>query len=183
MDYSDRAILFPSQELRNANLCKQSISGIKQQIYIATPIPNYLSRAYGAARKIIEARHPNDCLIQPHERFHSNRHWRESYKDLLLPVSILYVLPDLFGTVGFGVVSEVEYLFGLQHEGQLQRAFAFAPGLSITTRWALVQRSGGADWTRYASLHVAPPRQRFDAFLKEAALHATRPIRLGVRHG
>jgi len=79
--------------------------------YLAAPLHMYKAAAYDAALSYLRHEYPTPphTVLSARELWRSTGEWRRTYREILRPVTIVYIVPD-HGTVGFGVYGEWSYL-------------------------------------------------------------------------
>lgn len=108
----------------------------RQVVYLAAPIPAYLTAAYDAALSFLHRTYPvpRHAVLSAREAFSSTPDWRDRSRDVLSPVTGLYIV-GLDGYVGAGVLEEWAHL--VQDRG-IRHAWAFAGDGSLHQVAALV---------------------------------------------
>jgi|SRR5215208_6996890 len=79
-------------------------------LYLAAPIHTFYEPEYEHAINTIQARRPDGVLLLSRNMFSDSRDFVLTYRDKLVPVNTLYLLPDRNLRVGAGVYTEWEYL-------------------------------------------------------------------------
>jgi hypothetical protein len=126
-------------------------------IYLAAPKHVYATPRYDAALELIANRHPNSPLIHPRGLWRGSAHWRATFRDILVPVTDLYVLSDLDGYVGAGVYAEWDYL-----RDRVYVCCALLPDGRIADGLTL-EVIDPDDWQLYALVHATPSGERWAA--------------------
>ena len=183
MNANRRSILFPNVERRNLHPYEVLLDNLSTTAYLAAPLSLYETRRYRTACSVVNQAHPNDRVLLPHAQWNDSADWLATFREVLRPVAVLYLLSDDDGFVGRGVWDEIDFLLHKDCGVRIRDAYAFSPTLTLSRHWVLQKWQGGGDWCRYAKLLIPRTNQALRQSWPLASKKCARAPMEDRRHG